>query len=122
MLHKLFARLSLAIVFVVLLLCQASFSATVNTHALTPKKKSQKISENQHARKRMRRLARSRAATTPHIHATASHRRHHFYERFSTSSFAEDVTEGDAIAGEDPVVRQAAIDALGNLNGTVVAI
>jgi penicillin-binding protein 2 len=122
MLHKLFARLGLAIVFVAMLLCQAGFSATVNTHALTPKKKSQKISENQHAKKRMRRLARSRAATTPHIRTTASRRRHHFYERFSTSSFAEDVTEGDVTTGEDPIVRQAAIDALGNLNGTVVAI
>jgi len=38
------------------------------------------------------------------------------------SSFASDVTEGDITAGEDPVVRQAAIDALGNMNGTVVAI
>ena len=38
------------------------------------------------------------------------------------SSFAEDLTNGDVTAGEDPVVRQAAIDALGNMNGTVVAI
>ena len=38
------------------------------------------------------------------------------------SSFAEDITAGDITAGEDPVVRQAAIDALGNMNGTVVAI
>ena len=38
------------------------------------------------------------------------------------SSFAEDIAAGDITAGEDPVVRQAAIDALGNMNGTVVAI
>jgi len=38
------------------------------------------------------------------------------------SSFAEDISNGDVTAGEDPVVRQAAIDALGNMNGTVVAI
>jgi len=38
------------------------------------------------------------------------------------SSFAEDIAEGDVTAGEDNVVRQAAIDALGNMNGTVVAI
>ena len=38
------------------------------------------------------------------------------------SSFAEDITAGDVTAGEDPIVRQAAIDALGNMNGTVVAI
>ena len=38
------------------------------------------------------------------------------------SSFAEGLTGGDVTEGEDPVVRQAAIDALGNMNGTVVAI
>ncbi len=44
------------------------------------------------------------------------------YERFYTSSFADDQAEGDQNAGEDPVVRAAAIDAIGNMNGTVVAI
>ena len=34
----------------------------------------------------------------------------------------DDVTEGDITAGEDPIVRQAAIDALGQMNGTVLAI
>src|SRR5258708_9050387 len=38
------------------------------------------------------------------------------------SSFAEGLTAGDITTGEDPVVRQAAIDGLGNMNGTVVAI
>jgi cell division protein FtsI/penicillin-binding protein 2 len=33
-----------------------------------------------------------------------------------------DVSTGDITSGEDPVVRQAAVDALGNMNGTVVAI
>ena len=47
---------------------------------------------------------------------------HRYYERFHMSSFAEDITAGDITAGEDPIVRQAAIDALGNMNGTVVAI
>ena len=32
------------------------------------------------------------------------------------------LTQGDVTGGEDPIVRQAAIDALGNMNGTVVAI
>jgi penicillin-binding protein 2 len=49
--------------------------------------------------------------------------RHRYYERFTADSFATtDLTAGDVTAGEDPVVRQAAIDALGNMNGTVVAI
>jgi len=45
-----------------------------------------------------------------------------FGERFTTSSVGSNVTDGDVTAGEDPVVREAAIEALGNLNGTVLAI
>ncbi len=49
--------------------------------------------------------------------------RHRYYEHFTGDSFAEtDLTSGDAAAGEDPTVRQAALEALGNMNGTVVAI
>jgi penicillin-binding protein 2 len=49
--------------------------------------------------------------------------RHRSYEHFSASSFTDsDITQGDVTTGEDPVVRQAAIDALGNMYGTVVAI
>ncbi len=49
--------------------------------------------------------------------------RHRSYEHFSASSFTDsDITQGDVTAGEDPVVRQAAIDALGNMYGTAVAI
>lgn len=95
------------------------FAASVNPHALTSRSKSRTVTENQHARRRMRTLARSRA---PRSRYATTHRRRRYYERFYTSSFASDVTEGDVTAGEDPVVRQAAIDALGNMNGTVVAI
>ena len=50
--------------------------------------------------------------------------RHHYSnERFTASSFASgDIFQGDITAGEDPVVRQAAIDALGDMNGTAVII
>jgi penicillin-binding protein 2 len=116
-----------------LLLSQIGVAASVNTRALTTNKsKTAKVTETQHARKRMHRLAQSRAArprTTATLHATATlhrtsvHRRHHYYERFTASSFVtQDITEGDVTTGEDPVVRQAAIDALGDMNGTVVAI
>src|SRR5579875_1315300 len=48
---------------------------------------------------------------------------HHYYgERFTASSFADNLTAGDVTEGEDPVVRAAAIQALGNMNGTVLAI
>ena len=109
---------SLVLVLVVVsLLAAVGFAATVNTKVLRPKPKSPSVNESQHARKRMSRLARSRGTRR-----SASRRRHRYYERFSTSSFAEDITDGDQTAGEDPVVRAAAMDALGNMNGTVVAI
>ena len=45
-------------------------------------------------------------------------------ERFYASSFtdANSLILGDSTAGEDPVVRQAAQAALGNMNGTALAI
>jgi penicillin-binding protein 2 len=43
-------------------------------------------------------------------------------ERFYASSFADQQTLGDVTAGEDPIVRAAAIEALGNMNGTALAI
>ena len=101
-----------------MLLEASGIAASVNPPALTPRRKARGVTENQHAKRRMRTLARSRAPRSRY----ATHRRHRYYERFSTSSFASDITEGDVTAGEDPVVRQAAIDALGNMNGTVVAI
>ena len=102
------------------LMATTGFAATVNTRALTSKSKSksQSVSESQHARKRMTRLARSRAVTR--YGRSRHHRR--YYERFTMSSFASDIAEGDDTSGEDPVVRAAAIEALGNMNGTVVAI
>ena len=49
--------------------------------------------------------------------------RHRYSEVFTADSFTNtDVGQGDITTGEDPVVRQAAIDALGNMYGTVVAI
>jgi penicillin-binding protein 2 len=108
----------LAIVFGLAVLLEASsIAASVNTRALTTRK-SPSVSESQHAKKRMRTLARRRAPRSAYDRT----RRHRYYERFHTSSFTTDVTEGDLTAGEDPIVRQAAIDALGNMNGTVVAI
>jgi beta-lactamase class D len=119
---KHFAGFGLLIGFIVLLaLCASAVAATVSTSTLTShKSKSQKINESQHARRRMRHLAHSRAVVP--TTAAGVRRRHRYYERFYTSSFAQDITEGDVTAGEDPIVREAAIDALGGMNGTVVAI
>ena len=55
-------------------------------------------------------------------HAVVVKRKHGTTERFYASSFADNVGLGDATAGEDPVVRAAALEALGNMNGTALAI
>ncbi|MGD0682477.1 MAG: penicillin-binding transpeptidase domain-containing protein [Terracidiphilus sp.] len=69
------------------------------------------------------RTARGNARAGARNAAIASHRRHRYYERFTASSFAKgDIFAGDVTAGEDPVVRQAAIDAMGDMNGTAVVI
>lgn len=55
----------------------------------------------------------------------AAPRRVRYAERFSAPSFAENVdsiTLGDATGGEDPLVRASLIEALGNFNGTALAI
>jgi penicillin-binding protein 2 len=96
-----------------------SWAANINTHPQRSKSKSQRINETARTRRHLHRLARSRASVT---HVSVRTRRHHYYERFSMSSFADGIGEGDLTAGEDAIVRQAAIDALGNMNGTVVAI
>jgi cell division protein FtsI/penicillin-binding protein 2 len=98
-----------------------SFAVHVNTSTHSAaKSKQSKISETPHTRRRMHHLARSRSANL--TRASVSTRRRRSYERFQMSSFAEGISAGDITTGEDLVVRQAAIDALGNMNGTVVAI
>lgn len=52
-------------------------------------------------------------------------RRGKYVEHFSAPSFAsnaDNLTLGDVAAGEDPTVRAALIQALGNFNGTALAI
>jgi beta-lactamase class D len=116
-------------------LAPAMFAAHVNPRSLSPSKSkstSRKVSESQRTRRHLRHLASSHStaahSTTASAHRTSFTRtsvtsaRHRYHERFFMSSFAEGITGGDITDGEDPVVRQAAIDALGNMNGTVVAI
>jgi penicillin-binding protein 2 len=105
-----------------MLLPVSAIAANVNPRPLAVRKPRAHVTEGQHARRRMRHLARSRGVVHTQTAHTAVHRRHRYFERFYASSFANDITEGDVTTGEDPVVRQAALDALGNMNGTVVAI
>ncbi len=104
--------------FVALLMGISALAATIQPQRPTPKKKTTtKVTETTHAQKRITRLSHSRRQVT----SRSARRR--YYERFTASSFiAGDQGEGDNSAGEDPVVRAAAVDALGNMNGTVVAI
>jgi penicillin-binding protein 2 len=58
------------------------------------------------------------------VRRASLHARHHrYYERFTANSFASgDIFADDVTAGENPVVRQAAIDALDGMNGAAVVI
>jgi cell division protein FtsI/penicillin-binding protein 2 len=113
-----FARLFIFIAALILFV-QTGIAATIAPHSLSPNRKSRKVNESPRARRRMHHLARNRRVRSRTV---SSLKRHHYYERFYASSYSHDITDGDVTAGEDPVVRQAAIDALGNMNGTALAI
>jgi len=118
-----------AVVFAALLACLSATAATIANHPTVSahkarSKSSHHISEPASAQKKMARLRHSSATLARRNRAThiVSSRRRHSYERFYASSFANDQVDGDITAGEDPVVRAAAVEALGNMNGTIVAM
>jgi penicillin-binding protein 2 len=106
--------------------------AASSTTVKTKKDGSVSVSTHKHrkARKRVARThKRSSPASVKRVSARTTRtrrvrhaRRHRYVEHFYTSSYATDITNGDQTAGEDAMVREAALDALGNLNGTMVAI
>ena len=65
---------------------------------------------------------RGRTASGVHTVLAVRRTRHATYERFTGNSFADNLSLGDVTGGEDPVVRAAAMEALGNMNGTALAI
>jgi penicillin-binding protein 2 len=110
-------------------------SAGATTTTTTPKKhstgtvhsttKTNAKSSSSHTSKSAHVAATSKVVTRGRGHgakAKLAVRRTRYQERFSASSFADNLTLGDVTEGEDPVVRAAAIEALGNMNGTAVAI
>ncbi|MGH9524199.1 MAG: penicillin-binding transpeptidase domain-containing protein, partial [Terriglobales bacterium] len=118
------------------LLCAAATAATISPKS---KKKSAKVSESAKTQKQIaaRKSSHTTAKSSVKKASTKSRRRYsryqwinghrvkrnRYYERFTASSFVDiDLTTADVTAGEDPAVRAAAIEALGNMNGTVVAI
>jgi cell division protein FtsI/penicillin-binding protein 2 len=109
----------LPVLIVLLLWSIGALAAKISTPSTSPapKRTSRRVTESSRAQARIRRLRHSRRVSYSRRH------RRRYYERFTADSFANsDLTAGDIATGEDPVVRQAAIDALGNMNGTVVAI
>jgi cell division protein FtsI/penicillin-binding protein 2 len=107
---------------VVLLLTWSAAAADISKPRKTPKAKS--VAEHSKTQKRIAKKRKSRRRASMYVWVNGHRlKRSRYYEHFSASSFVtEDQTVGDITAGEDPVVRQAAIDALANMNGTVVAI
>jgi penicillin-binding protein 2 len=115
-----------AIIVLVFLSAAFSLAATISPRSINrySSKKTQ-ITENPRAARRMSHMRHSaRLARTRLTVRTARGRRHRYMgERFRASSYTtNDLTTADVITGEDAVVRQAAIEALGNMNGTIVAI
>jgi penicillin-binding protein 2 len=115
----------IAVVVLAIMLAMPAFARTSTKYR--SKASSTKISESSRTQKKIAKMRASRkvakiGATNKKKKKVATRRKTRYYERFYTSSYADDTTEGDITAGEDPVVRAAAIEALGNMNGTVVAI
>jgi penicillin-binding protein 2 len=100
--------------------CLGAFAATIATHKTHTK--SHKITETSTTQKKMARTQHSTRASATRNASGYRVSKHRYYERFYANSFAENQVEGDITAGEDPVVRAAAVEALGNMNGTVVAM
>jgi cell division protein FtsI/penicillin-binding protein 2 len=106
-----------------LILTVSALAATVSTRSLS-RQKNRAVTEKPSTQRKIAHMRHSRRAVAARGKRVRLGRKHHYYyERFSTSSFADATQfEGDNTAGEDPTVRQAAVEALGNMNGTVVAI
>ena len=77
-----------------------------------------------HVRRRSVSHAPTASNTRPASHnlSATARRRHVRTHGWTSPTWYADPTLGDDIAGEDPWIRQAAISALGNLNGSVVVV
>jgi len=114
-------RTTLLLLALAMLLSAGSAEAAMKRHPVAPRSASKPhAAVNRSARKHSK-APRGRGATKP---VSARGRKGHRYmgERFTASSFTDAQTLGDITTGEDPVVRAAAIEALGNMNGTAMAI
>jgi penicillin-binding protein 2 len=99
---------------------KAAASKTTKKSATSTSSRTRKAGSANKATKAARATAKTARAGAKR--ATLKGRRRRSYERFTASSFASGIGDGDIVTGEDPAVRQAAIDALGDMNGTAVVI
>ena len=104
----------------IILAIPALAGTTPSTKSSKKTKSSPAVTESAKASSKMSKLKASRPRAKTYAKKVPKKRR--YYERFYTSSYADDNTAGDVTTGEDPVVRAAAVEALGNMNGTVVAV
>ncbi len=121
-----------SLLFIAMFVLHGTFSlAATIAPPKKPHSKSHHVTESQATQKKMARMkhsSRTTAVTNRSSHVVVASsgkkgtKKAKYYERFHASSFANDQVEGDVITGEDPIVRAAAIEALGNMNGTVVSI
>jgi penicillin-binding protein 2 len=111
----------------------SALDATAATRTTAQHKRPAPVHHHAHARTATASSAHAslvRDLKSPHHgrHAVLAVRRTHisarYGERFTASSFADvdNLTLGDVSDGEDPLVRASLIDALGNMNGTALAI
>ncbi len=117
--------LSLLAAFVAMGTVPVALAATINTPRVNVHKKPHRLRATSATHRRNARRHTVQSSATVRHTSYSHHRRryrHRYYEHFTASSYAQDQANGDVTAGEDPVVRQAAISALGDMNGTVVVI
>jgi cell division protein FtsI/penicillin-binding protein 2 len=114
-------RLLLVVVLAFILFAPVEAATVSNRYS---KSKSQSITESSRTKKKLTQSRHGRPVAKSSVKKKRSRfaKKRRYYEHFTGNSFADNQTQTDIIAGEDPVVRQAAIDALGNMNGTVVAV
>lgn len=114
-----------------LVVCGSSAFAANTAHPThSAKRKLASLREPHHAARHSAHPASRAVGTASHhvvVHghlrrASLASRHHRYYERFTASSFVASQGEGDITAGEDPTIRAALIDALGNMNGTALVI
>jgi penicillin-binding protein 2 len=98
------------------------FAGTTPTKKTTKTASSSAVTESAKTKSKLSKLKASRPRAKTYSKKSRKRVKKRYYERFYTSSFADDNTAGDQTGGEDPVVRAAAVEALGNMNGTVVAV